>query len=371
MRICVIAQSLAGSDGWSQYARSLAREFKADGHEVVVIVQTRDEKSDIKQVELLGAPLSYLANPLRAALSAYRVRRILKTFNPGVVHVTAEPYVSLVPFLPKRYKAVLTVHGTYAYVPAVLPQGLKRSLSKWLYDPAYARVDAIVVPSSYTKKRLLELNHAKGIESRTSVIPNGVDVSVPVSTHERNSEPRILFVGAVKERKGVVEILEGLAAYIKKYGPAHLDIIGALTNSKPYVDKARRLSKELGIDQFVAWRGFVESRELDEAYAHADVFAMLPQEGPEFEGFGLVYLEANARGVPAIGAKGSAADDAIADGKSGLLIDSKDANAFADAVHQVLEKNGPLRASSRAWAEEQSWDMIAEQYERLYEDLDH
>jgi glycosyltransferase involved in cell wall biosynthesis len=91
--------------------------------------------------------------------------------------------------------------------------------------------------------------------------------------------------------------------------------------------------------------------------------------GDKFEGFGLVYLEAGAAGLPVIGTLGCGAEEAIVPGETGLLIPQADAGALAAALVRLLE-NPALRAemgaAGRARAEAYSWLNIAAQVQAAY-----
>lgn len=364
MRICLVAPSLAGRTGWDRYARGLVEAYVHAGHEVVVVCEKADAQVSVRQHAFLQDPLSYLVSPWRAYTAARKLRRLLADVRPDIVHIACEPYAALVRFMPRRYVVVLTVHGTYAYVPRVVRGVVKHLVSRWLFESAYRRA-RIVAVSSYTKRRLALFAPWIGQKS-VSVIPNGVDfvrVAPPRAAHQ---VPMLLFVGAVKARKGVREILRGVAAYRRSYGNLDFLVLGSLEHEKGYVQEVQRLARELGLDSCVTWLGDATDEQLTRAYDQADVFAMLPQEGEEFEGFGLVYLEANMRGIPVIGARESAAEDAISQGESGFLVDAQDPSSFAHAVHAALQGGSALRESARRWAQKHTWHSIAEAYERVY-----
>jgi phosphatidylinositol alpha-1,6-mannosyltransferase len=105
-------------------------------------------------------------------------------------------------------------------------------------------------------------------------------------------------------------------------------------------------------------------------YHAADVFALPALNvGKRFEGFGLVYLEANAAGLPAIGTLDCGAEEAIRDGETGFLIPQNDLAATANAIIRLL-KDDPLRKkmgkAARDFAHQLTWDEIAKRVIELY-----
>ena len=108
-----------------------------------------------------------------------------------------------------------------------------------------------------------------------------------------------------------------------------------------------------------------------ELYHACDLFALLPRrDHGHFEGFGLVFLEANACGKPVVGTRSGGVPDAIVEGKTGFLVDEEDEEAAAAAILRVLVD--PTLAEylgdgARAWASEHSWSAYAERLVRMYQ----
>ncbi|MBN2471593.1 MAG: glycosyltransferase, partial [Anaerolineae bacterium] len=89
----------------------------------------------------------------------------------------------------------------------------------------------------------------------------------------------------------------------------------------------------------------------------------------KFEGFGLVYLEAGAAGLPVIGTLGCGAEEAIVAGETGLLVPQSDAGALAAALGQLLADpalRARLGAAGRERAAAYSWANIAAQVRAAY-----
>ena len=94
-----------------------------------------------------------------------------------------------------------------------------------------------------------------------------------------------------------------------------------------------------------------------------------PHVGSDFEGFGLVYLEAGACGRPAIGTFDCGAEDAIVNNVTGLLVPQNDIQKTAEAVLRLFDNPGlakKLGENGKKRAQEMSWDKIAKKYMEIY-----
>ncbi len=129
------------------------------------------------------------------------------------------------------------------------------------------------------------------------------------------------------------------------------------------------LAESTGMENAVTFHGALSDDERDAALARTSVLAMpsrLPPNGFGGEGFGIVYLEAGARGIPVIAANVGGATDAVVHGETGLLVDPTDHLAVADAIVRILTDPvlaHRLRAGARPWAERFAWPAIARRVE--------
>ncbi len=361
MKILFITQSLTPNSGWGRYSSSIIKAVKHDGHSIKIVVE-EGQSSDNEVLPLLKSPVKYLANPITSCLSAKKVNGVVNDFQPEIIHFMVEPYVHILPFLrvSTDTKIFLTAHGSYSFIPSLFPEEkLKLFLSKSLTKKAFSKLSKIISVSSYTKEYMegeYQSILGKKLQKEVHVISNGVDNSLfgQVQSRDTKSNKTIIFVGAVKKRKGVIETLRAISSYIKKYKENISYIIAGDKTAEPdYVDIVIKEIKNLGLEDKVSLVGSVSKSDLDSLYSKADLLISLPiQKGSFFEGFGLVYLEANAHGVPAIGSTKSGARDAILDGFSGYLVDSQDENQIIEKIHKVL--NGSIkREDCISWAEKQ------------------
>ena len=97
--------------------------------------------------------------------------------------------------------------------------------------------------------------------------------------------------------------------------------------------RLHNLASECRVDARVVFAGPVPHEALEQYYNLCDLF-VLPSKS---ESFGIVYLEALACGKPVIGGKGTGAEDALLDGRLGLLADPDDVPGLADAIIRMLK----------------------------------
>jgi phosphatidylinositol alpha-1,6-mannosyltransferase len=244
-------------------------------------------------------------------------------------------------------------------------RGAYDTLRRWLLR----RVDRFVPVSRYTARLL----HDEGVPpARTHVVSNGTD---PERFHPHDASalreelglsdrPLLLTVGRLVPRKGVDTVLRALPAVAQ----ALPDVAYVVVGTGPDRARLERLTDELGLREHVVFRGRVPHEDLPRYYSTADLFVMPAREDPpDVEGFGLVFLEANACGTPVIGARTGGIPDAIQDGDTGLLVPPADPEALADAIRHVLTQPDLATALGRQGrhyaVNEASWAHAAE---RMY-----
>ena len=112
--------------------------------------------------------------------------------------------------------------------------------------------------------------------------------------------------------------------------------------------------------------GRVPEADVADLYACADVFAMLCRErwaGLEAEGFGIVFVEAAACGVPAVAGRSGGAHEAVVDGETGLVVEPRDVDAVRAALARLLRddamRTGFGAAARRRAVDELSYDQLA------------
>jgi phosphatidylinositol alpha-1,6-mannosyltransferase len=196
------------------------------------------------------------------------------------------------------------------------------------------------------------------------IIPPGVDGErfVPADDETRAEtrrafgldpdRPLVLGVSRLVPRKGFDLVIDATATL----PGVQLAIAGAGRDRK-------RLERRAGSN--VRFLGRVPDTDLPALYACADVFAMCCRDrwnGLEAEGFGIVFLEAAACGVPAVAGRSGGSHEAVADGETGFVVNPRDVAAVRAAITQLVEDD-ELRERMGAAARRRALDEFA--YDRL------
>lgn len=230
---------------------------------------------------------------------------------------------------------------------------------------AVRAADATIAVSAHTRDMALAVGAA---EDRVHVIPPGVDLPPTPPSTRREGRPTLLTVASfISRRKGHDVILRALPA-IRQAVP---DVRWVAIGDGPLRAEMEAKAQAEGLDGIVSFLGRVDDCERDEWLDSAHVFCMpsrLPGGGTGGEGFGIVYLEAGAHGLPVIGGNVAGALDAVVDGETGLLVDPTDPAAVAAAAVELLsnrERAERFGASGRAHAESHAWPRIGPRVERL------
>jgi phosphatidylinositol alpha-1,6-mannosyltransferase len=208
---------------------------------------------------------------------------------------------------------------------------------------ALQRAQRVLAVSQYTA----------GLVARAGVNPERIDIvhpgcdtkhfhPMPVNRRLRErllgSRARdrvILTVGGLVARKGHDMVIRALPRLQKKIPQSTYLIVG----DGPYRGQLEQLAVAMGVREHVVFAGQVPDEDLPQFYALSDVFVMPSREDPkacDVEGFGLVFLEANACAKPVIGGRSGGIPDAIVDNVTGLLVSSRAPEDIANALIRLL-----------------------------------
>lgn len=201
--------------------------------------------------------------------------------------------------------------------------------------------DALVAVSKFTRDYLI--NGFRVPADKITLIPNGVDLNVfspaakpdmLIQRYNLHNKKILLTVGRLVPRKGIDKTLEAMRSIIAKVPDVHYVIVGI----GPYQQKLAQLVEQYQLLDYVTFTGKISQEELVLHYQLCDVFIMANRTMPDgdTEGFGLVFLEANACGKPVIGGKAGGAVEAVQHGYNGLSVNGYQSNEIADAAIQLL-----------------------------------
>lgn len=300
----------------------------------------------------------------RVEVIADRVGADSVLFDPAV------PVGAIGPSLSRPYGVVL--HGAEVSVPCRIP-GARSVLAR--------TVDRASLTVSASPFATVEAERLVGRPLDALWVPPGVDVErfVPGTDAERLATrerygiapdvPLLLSVSRLVPRKGMDRFIEASAALIGEFPDLQALIVGGGRDE----GRLRRLIAARNAP--VRMLGRLPDAELPALYAAADVFVMLCRVrwgGLEQEGFGIVFMEAAAAGVPQVAGASGGAADAVVHGETGLVVsDPNDPAEAATAIAELLrdpDRRARMGVVGRQRAiDEFSYDLLAD---RLCEAMD-
>lgn len=340
--------------GIGNHAYNLAKGLQANGLKVQLVCDTRsingEEERDFDRnftFDVIRIPRKkiILLSYLKRATTAFSLTSKSETvICSGKFSLWLGAFLSF--FFRRKFIAI--IHGS----EVKLPNFFLRKLT----DFSLKRFDKIIAVSNYTKSLVSHLN-LKNIE----VIANGFDMEIPAGSRDKNDPvPVLITVGNVTQRKGQHNVINALPLLLKKYPDLKYHIVGIPTEKA----KLEKLSLHLKVENAVFFFGKVSEAEKVELLQQADVFVMLSEttQTGDSEGFGIAILEANALGIPAIGALGCGIEDAIKDGVSGKLINNNDSKQLALALEEILNNYQNYSKAAKNWSQNFTWDKIIKLY---------
>lgn len=256
-------------------------------------------------------------------------------------------------------RLVITLHGSEILRLAMRP------LTRWSARRLFSRADRISVVSRYAERLLVDLfpNTASKVVLTPGALreafARAVPPPAPRSARERTV---VLTVARIHPRKGQLRVLEALKA-LPSPARANLEywIVGG-HGKENYEPALRAAATDAGFP--VRFLGDVRDEELSPIYAQADIFAMTSMPHKlSIEGYGLVYLEAGAHGLPIVAHAIGGVPEAVIDGETGLLVPPENPAALTAAFARLLGDPAlrqRLGAAGRAKALAHTWDAAAE-----------
>lgn len=268
-------------------------------------------------------------------------------------------------FLPVLFNKVWKNHYYFLIIHHLVRDEKPSYLRKKLEDYFIKKADKIVTISETTRKRLYDLNLGlKDIE----IINPGLDVEKYPETFEKKfpDKLKLLYVGAIDERKGIKYLIESLSMI--NCQDFELNLIGSETNGE-YYKSVLETTELLNLKNKVNFLGNVGKEELKSFFLNSSVF-VFPSL---WEGYGMVIAEAMAYGLPVIASKIPAIQELITDNVNGLLVDVKSPEQIAEKINllasdKILSKKISENAFKRS-ASFPGWEDVSERIYRSVSEI--
>ncbi len=226
--------------------------------------------------------------------------------------------------------------------PLAAESGLSPERQRALFESETAAlklVSQVITTSRHTAEALAPY----GVTAeRISPVPPGVDPA-PLAAGSRDGTLALLCVANLVPRKGH-DLLLGALARLKDLD-WRLTCAGSLARDPAWTDRLRRLCGEAGLDDRVAFLGEIDDSELEDLYHGADLFVL----ASHYEGYGMVFPEAVAHGIPVLATRTGGIPEA-APAAASILVPPGDESALAEALRRLLAEPAAyarLRAAAR------------------------
>jgi glycosyltransferase involved in cell wall biosynthesis len=312
------------------------------------IATHRDGSKLQKAVKAAGAWLAFIAE--------------LLTFRIALLHVHIASDASF------WRKSLFIVPAHWLGVPYVLHMHGGQFLEFYRAAPAmsqrfiryvYRNARVVIALSSQWRETLLQVSP----ESRIVVVPNPVTLPAWQAPLDEDP-PTVLFLGLIKEAKGVYDLVNAWARVVRAIPAARL-VLGGVGE----VDEIRALAASLGVADSLDMPGWIVGDAKEDLIKRAWVFA-LPSH---HEALPMSILEAMAAGVPVVASRVGGIPAAVDDGRTGILIEPRDVDALAKAIVSLLgdaarRKTMGIAARNQA-AEFFSAEVIVPRVEDLWHEV--
>ncbi len=255
---------------------------------------------------------------------------------------------------------------TYAHGEEILIAKTSRQL-KVLTRLVYKYSDLVIANSYSTKKLVKEICPS----SKVTVIHPGVDTALyDVPIEERIKYRKswgwpdniivLVTIARMEPRKNHAGVIKAMAE-LREEGLPLAYIVGGDGEER---EKLMALVKELGLEHWVKFTGSLSESEKALTFASADIHVMPSiQIGSMIEGYGIVFLEAAAAGIPSIAGNIGGQAEAVIHDQTGLVIDGRDSEQVKNSIRFLAENKERRKRMGRAgrnWAAQFDWQKVFE-----------
>lgn len=339
MRVAILGQfptDLSRLGGVEVAIVYLMDTLAAVGVDDLHIVSCRTEIGAPQTKQIGAATVHYLPRANQGRLTWHlretrRMRELLREIRPDIVHGHSTGLYAGAA-LGSGFANVITAHGIVAREVALyrgLGMRLRGSIDVLYERYCLARARHVIAISPYVQQVFAPLTKA-----RFHLIENAVDRAF-FDLAPQPEPGRILFAGAVIERKGLLPLIEALPRLREAVPHIELRIAGSTAVSPAYYRKLLQIAGERDLSRSIVYLGQLDQQALLEEYARCAVFVL-----PSFqETAPMAVQQALAAAVPVVATSVGGVPDLVGDGKTGLLVPPAASAALADALVRLLCNN--------------------------------
>jgi phosphatidylinositol alpha-1,6-mannosyltransferase len=330
------------SGGIAEYTYNIANNFSKNDKNVVVLAPKYGSEDKTFDKEQDFTTFRYTKINL-----IFKLIYILYKFKIEYIFNSAwYPCGFLTYFISKVFKIkfAIAVHGrevmrNYDGFKSKIKSYLKNKIQPIIFDNA----GLIFAVSHFTKRKIIELNIKR---EKIHVINNGVDLNYftkfqkfdhSYKSIKLKNKKILLTISRIEERKGHDKVIAALKKFVLSKFP---ETIYLIAGSGPYLNDLKQIVKQKRLEKNIKFLGFISEKEKIKLLKTCDIFIMNSRKVKEsVEGFGIVFLEANACKKPVIGGNSGGIPDAISDGISGFLVNPYDEKDIGKKINILLGNN--------------------------------
>ncbi len=298
----------------------------------------------------------------------WKIPRKIQRFRPDVILFSSMVTAGVLPFMIKKpaIPCVTINHGQDVTLPVRIYQ--------WYIRYIFKHLQGVISVSSATRDASIQ----RGMNPDVGVsLPNGYDPKVLKKLPEKVEAKKILeeafrtdftgkkillTVGRQVKRKGHTWFIKHVLQRIQT------DVVYLIVGDGPEFDNICNMRDSLGLQDKIIMTGKLSFEMLNVCYSAADVFVMpnIPVEG-DMEGFGIVLLEANRAGMPAVASDLEGIKDVIEQGVNGYRIPPENASKFAEKIDYIFknELDDLSKKSEDYVLKTFNWDTVVDKYIRF------
>jgi glycosyltransferase involved in cell wall biosynthesis len=332
----IITQSEFG--GAQRYVFDLAKNLDKSQYEILVVAGGDGELFGVLEAQKIPyLKLKYLRREIRPCkdiLAYFEIKKIIKKFNPEIIHLNSSKAGFLGSFVAKKLKVqkiIYTAHG-FAFNE---PLG---KIKKWIYKKAEIsnskRADFIIAVSDFDRDSGIKAGIAK---DKILTIHNGIDADIAFfernearkkleeikSVDNSDKKPLIGCIANLYPTKGIEFLIKAM-----KNIDANLFILG----DGILRTKLEKMTKDLNLEKKIFFLGYIKNASI---YLKAfDVFVLPSLK----EGLPYAILEAKTASIPIVASRTGGVPELIQDKQTGYLAEPENSEELAEAINKCLTK---------------------------------
>lgn len=268
---------------------------------------------------------------LKGVLGAFeKVKKVIREVQPDVIVNAHCPLVTwILPFVFKRIPKVIECHQSRQGLEVLdrwAMNGFSRWLHRWTIRWIYGRYDRFVV--------LTNGDNASWNTKNSVVIPNFSNYSESSSLgieDDVNREKQIITIARIVPQKRIDLLIKVWEILHKDFPEWHVKVLGGGEYGSPYEQNLRKMIADAGMEDSFLMTGAVP--DVTDELTKSSIMCLTS----EYEGFGIVLLEAMLKGVPVMAFNYVGVDDIIENGVDGYVVPFGDIEAYVEKLRYLME----------------------------------